>query len=111
MSNVPLQFAAGDYVYAIERTNPIALKNNTYTQATVINVDSYGIYTIRFNNGNIEIQPYWQLKIYFPCNCTVEKDEYNSSIYNEDCVYPLPSSAYNTSALEKLDDYISYYTN
>ena len=59
---VPYGFNVGAYVYAIQTGN------NFYTRAIVLSKDDDN-YTIQFDNGIIETQNVYQLKIYFPCNC------------------------------------------
>ena len=73
-------FLVGNSVYAIENGN------NFYTKATVISINN-GIYTIQFEDGTIQQATYIELKIYFPCNCTV--DQYiDISVGNEICGIP-----------------------
>jgi hypothetical protein len=59
---VPYGFNVGAYVYAIQTGN------NFYTRAIVLSKDDDN-YTIQFDNGIIDHQNVYQLKIYFPCNC------------------------------------------
>jgi hypothetical protein len=64
---VPYGFNNGTYVYAIQSGN------NFYTRAIVLSSDGDN-YTIQFDNGTIETQNVYQLKIYFPCNCNTTID-------------------------------------
>ncbi len=59
---VPYGFNNGTYVYAMQSGN------NFYTRAIVLS-SSGDNYTIQFDNGTIEHQNVYELKIYFPCNC------------------------------------------
>ena len=73
-------FQVGNSVYAIENGN------NFYTKATVISVNN-GIYTVKFEDGTTQQATYNELKIYFPCNCSV--DQYiDISVGNEICGIP-----------------------
>jgi hypothetical protein len=69
-------FNVGTYVYAIQKGNDF------YTRAIVTNV-SYGVYTIRFDNGTTQPATNSELKIYFPCNCntTINGVTYTSGEY------------------------------
>ena len=69
-------FNVGTYVYAIQKGNDF------YTRAIVTNV-SYGVYTIRFDNGTTQTATNSELKIYFPCNCntTINGVTYTSGEY------------------------------
>ncbi len=73
---VPYGFNNGTYVYAIQSGN------NFYTRAIVLS-SSGDNYTIQFDNGTIETQNVYQLKIYFPCNCntTIDGVTYTSGEY------------------------------
>ena len=56
--------------------------NNFYTRAIVLSSSGEN-YTIQFDNGTIEIQNVYKLKIYFPCNCntTINGVTYTSGEY------------------------------
>jgi hypothetical protein len=81
-------FKVGNYVYAIKKGT------DYYSKALVIEVKD-GIYVIKFDDGEEQIvYDVNELKIYFPCNCTVLEESYlinsrlsvNSSSYNSDCI-------------------------
>lgn len=58
-------FQVGDYVYAVQTGT------NFYAKAEVINVQDNKIYTIKFDNGYIQVvNNVNELLVYFPCNCT-----------------------------------------
>ena len=60
--NANCSFNVGDYVYAIETGTTY------YTRAIVINVEN-SVYTIQFDNGQIQVTQIQNLLRYFPCNC------------------------------------------
>lgn len=62
INSVVFRFGVGDYVYAIENGN------DYYSRAVIIAINGDN-YTIKFDDGTIEVQNINQLKIYFPCNC------------------------------------------
>ena len=102
INDVIARFGLGDSVYAIETSIPGNVKNETYTKATIIDIDkNTGIYTIVFEDGIVEFQQYNQLRLYFPCeNCyknIVNKDSVivGSSIYGVECIYPIPQDIDN----------------
>ena len=81
-------FSVGDYVYAIQRGT------DYYSRAIVTHITD-GIYTIKFDDGVIEIVTnVGELKVYFPCNCNGSQKVttfssrliVNSSSFNTDCI-------------------------
>ena len=84
--NANCSFNIGEYVYAMQTGN------NFYTRAIIININS-GIYTIKFDDGTIEITTINNLKLYFPCNCDSNIDGTiqifsNDEIKTETCTFP-----------------------
>lgn len=78
-------FNIGDYVYAKENGN------NYYSKAEVIEVNG-NIYTIKFENGTIQISNINELLIYFPCNCNNETKKFNlnnGADLNINCYLPI----------------------
>lgn len=84
-------FIVGEYVYAKQSGN------NYFTRAQITAIDD-GVYTVQFDNGNIEnITDNNALLIYFPCNCngTINGETYSSGFLDKitdnfgfSCLFP-----------------------
>jgi hypothetical protein len=88
-----LSFSVGDYVYAIETGN------KCYSRAIIISI-SNGIYTVEFDNGNIQTVPNSDyLLVYFPCNCNGTTYENGcvclNNVNNSFCLFPEISTSQN----------------
>lgn len=86
-----LSFKVGDYVYAMKKDSDF------YIRAIVISSED-NIYVVEFDDGTTEFKNLSELKIYFPCNCETETDDYSyktgffsigSSAYSESCQIPI----------------------
>jgi hypothetical protein len=58
-------FNVGDYVYAIETGT------DYYSRAVILSIDN-NIYTIQFDDGNLQTATRSELLYYFPCNCDLD---------------------------------------
>jgi hypothetical protein len=62
--NTSYKYYVGQYVYSI-----LVEQGQTYYSRAIITAINNGIYTIQFDNGEVVNRTYYELLIYFPCNC------------------------------------------